>query len=138
MDGIGRVRNAEGGMIRLSLPWPPSANRIWRTPNKGPLAGRTMLSADGRQYRQAVQNTVINQLGTLPQIGARLKVSLVLNPPDRRKRDIDNSAKACLDAMMHAGVYRDDSQIDDLHIIRDEIISPGRVFATIEELPEAA
>lgn len=125
-------------MIRLNLPWPPSVNRIWRTPNKGPLAGRTMLAADGREYRLAVRNTVANQLRAFPQLGGRLRVVLTLNPPDRRRRDIDNSAKAVLDSLMHAGVYQDDSQIDDLHIIRDAIISPGRVFATIEELPRAA
>ncbi|MGN6094238.1 MAG: RusA family crossover junction endodeoxyribonuclease [Luteibacter jiangsuensis] len=125
-------------MIALTLPWPPSVNRIWRTPNKGPLAGRTMLAADGREYRLAVQNTVLNQLRSFPQLPGRLKVVLTLNPPDRRRRDIDNSAKAVLDSLMHAGVYRDDSQIDDLHIVREQIISPGRVLVSIEELARAA
>ena len=121
-------------MIRLSLPWPPSVNLLWRTPRKGPLAGRTLLSTDGREYRMAVQNTVLNQLRTLPQLSGRLAVEIAVNPPDARRRDIDNLQKSILDSLMHAGVYRDDSQIDDLHIVRDIIMSPGRVFVTIREI----
>lgn len=122
-------------MIQLSLPWPPSVNRLWRTPRKGPLAGRTLLAADGRAYRLAVQNTVLNQLRTLPQLEGRLAVQISVNPPDARRRDIDNLQKSILDSLMHAGVYRDDSQIDDLHIIRDVIMQPGRAFVTIREIP---
>ena len=36
--------------------------------------------------------------------------------PDRRKRDLDNILKALLDALTHAGVWADDSQIVDLRI----------------------
>ena len=121
-------------MIELSLPWPPSVNRIWRTPNKRPLAGRTMLAADGRAYRKAVQALVYDQLGIPPQLDTRLAVVIRLSPPDKRRRDIDNSAKAILDALMHAGVYRDDSQIDDLHMMRGPVQqNDGGVTVEIRE-----
>lgn len=122
-------------MIRLSLPWPPSVNRIWRHPTKGRNAGRHLLSEEGRQYRQAVQNTVLNQLRALPRLSGRLSICIVVNPPDRRRRDLDNLQKAILDGLMHAGVYLDDSQADDLRIVRDDVISPGRVFVTLQEIP---
>ena len=38
-------------MNSFTLPWPPSVNHYWRTPHRGPLAGRTMISAEGRTYR---------------------------------------------------------------------------------------
>ncbi|MEY4713325.1 MAG: hypothetical protein RIS88_2775 [Pseudomonadota bacterium] len=38
--------------------------------------------------------------------------------PDRRRRDLDNTLKATQDAMTHAGIWDDDSQIDDLRIVR--------------------
>jgi crossover junction endodeoxyribonuclease RusA len=38
--------------------------------------------------------------------------------PDRRRRDLDNLLKAVQDALAHAGVYDDDSQIVDLRIRR--------------------
>lgn len=126
-------------MIELSLPWPPSVNRIWRTPRKGPLAGRVLLAADGREYRRTVAAISLVTLGGTPQIESRLSVVMRLSPPDRRKRDIDNSAKAVLDALMHAGVYRDDSQIDDLHIIRGALaVNAGSVTVEIREIGEAA
>ena len=49
---------------------------------------------------------------------ARLRVDIVACMPDKRRRDIDNLSKATLDAMAHARVYEDDSQIDDQRIHR--------------------
>lgn len=37
--------------MRLVLPFPPSVNTYWRAPNKGPLAGRHLISAVGRKYQ---------------------------------------------------------------------------------------
>lgn len=68
-------------------------------------------------------------------LGGRLAVRLDAYPPDRRKRDLDNIGKAFLDALIHGGVYRDDSQIDRLEIIRGEPFPPsGRIDVAIEEL----
>lgn len=126
-------------MIRLSLPWPPSVNRIWRSPRKGPLAGRVLLAADGREYRKAVRALALHQLGRETQLESRLAVVIRLTPPDRRRRDADNCAKAILDSLMHAGIYRDDSQIDDLHIIRGPVRqNDGEAVVEITEIPEAA
>ena len=51
-------------------------------------------------------------------IEGRLSMHVSLFPPDRRKRDVDNVLKSLLDACEHAGCYESDSQIDELHIIR--------------------
>jgi crossover junction endodeoxyribonuclease RusA len=40
--------------------------------------------------------------------------------------DIDNRVKAALDALTHAGVYDDDSQIDELFVARGDIVKGGR------------
>jgi crossover junction endodeoxyribonuclease RusA len=63
-----------------------------------------------------------------------LKVKVYLYPPDRRKRDIDNNMKSLLDAMEHAGVYENDSQIDDLHIIRCEVVKGGACKVVLEAI----
>jgi crossover junction endodeoxyribonuclease RusA len=66
-------------------------------------------------------------------LSGRLHVTLTAYPPDRRRRDIDNLAKSVLDAMQHAGVYLDDSQIDRLTIIRAEVEKGGIIVAKVEE-----
>lgn len=119
-------------MIEFSLPWPPSVNAMWRTPNSGPLAGRTMLSKEGRDYRRAVAKAVQQQrVATLGD--ARLRVELEVRMPDRRRRDLDNMPKALFDGLTHAGVWTDDSQIDDLRIVRSWAAG-GCVVVRIEAL----
>lgn len=58
----------------------------------------------------------------------RYRVDLIMVFDDNRRRDIDNCAKAILDAM-NGVVYDDDSQIDQLVLIREK--------ATDERGPQA-
>lgn len=119
---------------KLVLPFPPSANHYYRHPTKGPLAGRHLISEDGRAYRTAVRLAVLQQLkAPVKTMVGRLAVTIVVNPPDLRRRDLGNMEKALNDSLQHAGVFRDDSQIDDLRIIRDEPLRGGRVVVTVEE-----
>lgn len=48
----------------------------------------------------------------------RLRVEMAVTPPDRRRRDLDNLLKAVLDGLGYADMYGDDSQIDELLVIR--------------------
>jgi len=97
-------------MIVLDLPWPPSVNTYWRHPTRGPLAGRHLISQQGRAYRDAVAADVRRR--SLEPITGRLAVTVDAHPPDARKRDLDNIGKALLDALAYAGVIRDDGDID--------------------------
>jgi len=60
-------------------------------------------------------------------------MTVTLHPPDRRRRDLDNAMKALLDSLEHAGVYDDDSQIDDLRIVRGGIVPGGACVIEIRE-----
>lgn len=131
-------------MIELDLPWPPSVNSYWRSPNSGPLAGRTLISEKGRAYRGAVLTNVAKQCDAEVLIGrhmlmaqARLSVALYAYPPDKRRRDLDNLPKAVLDALTHAGVWADDEQIDHLSILRCEQRKGGQIRVVITELEAA-
>lgn len=117
--------------MRLTLPYPPSMNSYWRSISKGRLSGRVLISEAGRQYRKLVSH----QIGADRQrlaLSDRLKVSVLANPPDRRRRDLDNLLKPLLDTLQHAGVYLDDTQIDDLRITRGDVLPGGRVVVEIE------
>lgn len=123
--------------LRVELPWPPSVNHAWRTvavPRGGGRGGpgfQVVLSRAGRAFRRDAVARLAGRY-PLPRGGlpGRLAVSIELRPPTRRAFDIDNRVKALLDAMQHAGVYRDDGQIDELRVVRGAV-APGGV-ATIE------
>lgn len=113
-------------MILLNLPYAPSVNTYWR---RGRFS--TYLSPAGREYKKAVAELVIET--NTPKLGdARLKMTLIIRPRSKRIFDIDNLAKSVLDSLCEAGVYDDDSQVDELHIIRGEPIKGGKIVVTIE------
>ena len=113
--------------MTINLPWPPSANTYYRR------AGHVMhLSPKGRKYRDDVLACIWAD-GILPKISGRIRVSIIANPPDRRKRDIDNIIKPLLDSLTIAGVWFDDSQIDHLEIVRTAELT-GDVTVMIEEI----
>ncbi len=121
LQASGDLPRPERRAIVLTLPWPPSVNAMWRTPRSGPLAGRTLLSEEGRAYRRAVADAVLQQ-GS-PRIGgARLALDLEARMPDRRRRDLDNLPKAILDGLTYAAVWDDDEQIDDLRTWRSGLM----------------
>lgn len=120
--------------MTLTLPYPPSINTYWR--HVGP---RVLISANGRRYRRAVGDAVLlgisaGQIAKEPLPG-RLAVLVEAAPPDRRARDLDNTLKALLDALTHAGVWLDDSQIDDLRIVRCPHMRGGQVTVTVTPMP---
>lgn len=115
-------------MIELTLPFPPAVNNITAV-----VRGRKITSKRGREYRQAAVNSITEQFKGAPLAG-RLVVKMVLIPPCRRKRDIDNYSKAALDAITAAGVWLDDEQVDQLTIIRGDQAKGGGCLVQIEEV----
>lgn len=94
----------------LTLPYPPSVNTYWRT-----FRGRMLISKAGRDYRSGVMSAALSE--RWEGLGVDLlSVTIRAYMPDARRRDIDNAFKAPLDALAHAGVYADDSQIRRLSI----------------------
>ena len=87
------------------------------------------ISAEGKAYRQAVNDLVMEAAMVqryLKQAGP-LRVVIEAFPPDKRKRDLDNVLKSLLDSLTHAGVWEDDSQIQDLRIYKATIAGMVKV-----------
>lgn len=74
------------------------------------------ISKAGKAFREAVAEECAEQ--GIVGLDGRLAVHIALFPPDKRARDVDNILKALLDACEHAGCYESDSQVDELHVIR--------------------
>ena len=111
----------------LTLPYPPSVNRLWRR-----VGNRTLLSKAGRLYRSDVSMICLSELGITQPLSGPLRVTIQIFPPDKRRRDLDNTAKSLLDALEHAGVFVNDGDIDALHILRKAPCPPaGHVIVTV-------
>lgn len=117
--------------LAMCLPWPPSLNTYYRSLNKGPLAGRVLISEKGRDYRAHVQMLV---RGVNAFVGGRIKIELGAYPPDKRARDLDNLLKCVLDSLQEARIIENDSMIDDLQIIRGEVRKGGEMHVKISEI----
>lgn len=127
-----KPKNTGAVGMTLVLPFPPSVNTYWRAPNKGPLAGRHLVSADGRKFQSAACAAIIEQLRRLPKPSTeQAAVEITLYPPDARRRDLDNYNKALFDALTHAGVWEDDSQVKRMLVEWGPIVPKGRVEITI-------
>lgn len=114
----------------LILPFPPGVNHYWR---HAVVKGRAIvyISAAGKKYRNEVIGIVANQ--RIEKYTGRLMVTIVINAPCNRRRDVDNYAKSLLDSLTHAGVWLDDEQIDRLLIMRGSVKKPGGVTVEITE-----
>lgn len=115
-------------MTGIVLPWPPSNNTYYRR-----VGAKTLISEKGRQYTRAV--TQLCAVARLARREGRLQVVITACPPDRRQRDLDNMLKGLLDALTHGGAWVDDSQIDDLRIVRGPVTTGGTVSVEIQEIP---
>ena len=119
-------------MIELTLSWPPSVNTIWRHVTIGRSA-RTLLSKDGRQFFEVASLEVLQQRAGR-RVTGRAGVEIILHAPNRRAYDIDNRAKAILDALTKGGAWDDDSQLDILIINRGDITPGGQAVVKLWKL----
>ena len=89
-----------------------------------------VISARGRKFRQEVEQRILVSKEGLPVPlfeESDVGLSMVLHPPDKRKRDIDNfSGKSVLDSLI-GGLYRDDSQVRTLHVEFGDIVKGGKL-----------
>jgi len=114
--------------VRIWLPFPPTVNNYYVQTRNG-----RFISKKGKHFISAVGEKCIEQGVSNLHLIDKLSVSVVLFMPDKRKRDLDNYKKALLDSITKAGVWMDDSQIDQLHSYRGGVIKDGATIIQIEE-----
>lgn len=115
-------------MVILDLPISPTINHAYGVARNG----RKFIRPAGVAFRLAVCEIVAGrQIATLT---GRVSVFMRVHMPTKRRADIDNRIKICLDALTHAGVWIDDDQVDSLHIVRGEIIRGGKLSVVISEI----
>lgn len=126
MEHASQDENRVSRSVVLELPWPPSLNRYWRR------AGTHMhISNEGRSYRQAVAWAARLHCSFGRQ---RVAVEIQAFPPDSRRRDLDNTLKVVCDGLQAGRLIEDDSQIDDLRIVRGPMRKgEGAILVTVSQ-----
>lgn len=113
-------------MLKFSVPYPVTVNHYW-----GHRGKMKFLTERAKEFRADVLIAFKLHLrekniprGVYPLKG-KLAVEITVFFPDRIKRDLDNLLKSTLDALEHAGVFINDSQIKDLRIVAADDVKPG-------------
>lgn len=121
-------------MFELKIPAPPSVNVYWRAvpyiknQDRKKTLSRNILSYEAREYRDIIKKMLSRS--EIPTFKGRLKVVMEISK-SKVKYDIDNYCKGTLDALTFAGLWIDDSQIDELLIYRGQKITDKDMCDTI-------
>lgn len=115
-------------MVNLTLPEPPSVNRIWRT-----ARGRTYKVPDAKHYGELVA-LICRRLRITEVVfakGVPVRYTMTWYRA-RRTGDLSNRIKVVEDAL-NGVVWHDDGQVCEIHLYRREDKARARVELTIEE-----
>lgn len=104
--GLTTIRATVNTVIHVHCTYPPSVNAIWR--HTGKRVYRTpqymsWLTTAGQEW--LVQRAKLK----VKSIQGPFRATIILVPPDKRKRDVDNPIKALLDLAKHLQITGDDS-----------------------------
>ena len=122
-------------IIHIELPFPPTVNSYYGHNKRG----IKYITKRGKSFREEVREMCVEQNVFGLSIDHKLQMDVILYPPDRRVRDLDNYMKALLDALGNpkdgtgAKVWVDDSQIDDLHPQRGVVLPKGKCSVRLQE-----
>lgn len=112
-------------MHRLTLPYPPSMNRIWRHAH-----GRTYKAKDAQTY-QLVAQARARAMGLSEPLTGPIRLWVSLHPPGKKSIDLDNSMKAAIDAL-NGIAWMDDSQLVEILARKAEPVKAGALIVEWE------
>jgi len=92
--------------VTFWLPFPPSTNGLFA---HGLVRGKVRRFPTKQYKAWRKQAGIIIRSQRLKQLREPVVIKLALTPRDSRRRDADNYAKPCLDALVEAGLLIDDS-----------------------------
>lgn len=107
-------------------PFPKSPETVGVTTPFPPTLNHNVARRGNRYYRDKNYDAFIEYVGyewrrVRPRTwnaNCRYAVSISLFYDSNRRYDVDNRVKPVLDALTKAGVWQDDSQVDDVRVVR--------------------
>lgn len=112
-------------MLRLALPFPPTVNNLFVN-----ARGKGRVPSPGYA---AWKREAAFMLGRPDTVRGPYHLTLIVQRPDRRRRDLDNLIKPLSDALVACGAVEDDSDCVSLLIKWAE--APGSAPVTAEIVP---
>ena len=111
-------------MIRLTLPVPPSLNRLW--------AGRRYKTNKAKNYTEDVQKVCLVS-GITEPTSQPVRITMYWYPQANRG-DVDNLQKLLFDSLQ-GFAYENDKQIQEFHVYRLSVDKKNpRIEIEIEEI----
>ena len=102
-------------LIQLELKGlPPTVNHLYRS-TKG---GRRYKTVMGKLYQDYVTLSLSTAWQNRSAYTGGIELRITFTSTNRRKWDIDNRVKALQDCLGLAGIIKDDSQVEILHVER--------------------
>ncbi len=119
-------------MFDAWLPYPPSSNNIFSQTR----AGRRFPAKRYVEWRKHAD--MLLMAARLKPVDGPCLIDITLTPPDKRKRDADNTVKPILDSLVRMRLIPDDSRktVREIRVRWAEGPAPGalvRVSALTEE-----
>lgn len=105
--------------VEFELPFPTklSVNNLYRYTNSYVYKTKT-----AKDYQTLVYLKLLKEKKFTVE---KLIFTMEVYPPDKRKRDLDNLLKNVLDSLMYARMFHDDCQIEEIHVIKKEVVKDG-------------
>jgi len=128
------IDNLESDSVTLILPISPSVNDTYGLTTSGGVPIK-YIKTRGKAFFKEV-NEYVKKNGFDIHSNIPLKVEIIINFATNHRNDLDNRLKSLLDSLTLSGVYEDDSQINELHVIRGETKKPGSIIIKISEYKE--
>lgn len=117
----------------IRLPLGPSVNS-YRTISHG---RRFTTLVEGQVYHEVIARLwIAHWSGKPPEpLTGRLRLTVSIVFKSKPPPDLDNRIKPLQDALVNAGAFGDDNQIDDIRIVRSPVVcKPGWMDVTIETI----
>jgi len=116
------------GFVGFELPWPPSANRLWRfVPGKH----TPLKSAEYRKWLSEAARCI----GPVPMIRGPYALLLEAFRPDKRRRDLGNLEKPVSDLLQSCFVVEDDCNAQEITLRwSPEQVTGGRIKVWVKPL----
>jgi Holliday junction resolvase RusA-like endonuclease len=124
------------GPLIVTLPYPPSVNRLWRRKRGGGMY--KIAAATDFAWATAIRVYQRPNWQAFRRHPGPLCLRVLLCPPDARKHDVDNRIK-CLQDALCAALECDDVVVREVHLYRGAIDRANpRAEVVVEALGGAA